>query len=296
MTIPRLSPSQPAHLEEEVAYTAADFSKVAAQLYRIAGILLTEANERMVYARLSGRVLQLGFKDFAGYLGWAFGPDAHEETDFFISALTTNTTHFYREHHHFEFLESDVLSDLVRRAQAGERIRIWSAGCSTGEEPYSLASCLLRFFPNAGQHDLKILATDVDRSALERARIGRYASNSLRKLPRDMLDRYFEQVPASDQWTPTQDLRSMITFRHLNLMGDWPFSGRFDVIFCRNVAIYMDSDTQERLWTRFHDALHPGGFLFIGHSERLCRSLRSSMLTVGNTIFQRTPLATAGQA
>lgn len=295
MTIARLSPSQPGRLEEEVVYTAADFSRVAAHLYRIVGILLTEANERMVYARLSGRILQLGFKDFASYLDWAFRSDAPEELDFFISALTTNTTHFYRENHHFEFLENNVLANLMGRAQAGERIRIWSAGCSTGEEPYSLASCLLRSFPNAARHDLKILATDVDRSALERARIGKYTSNSLRKLPRELLDKYFEQVPASDQWTPTQDLRSMITFRQLNLIGDWPFSGRFDVIFCRNVAIYMDGDTQERLWTRFHDALHPGGFLFIGHSERLCRSLRSDMLMVGNTIFQRKPVEAAHQ-
>jgi chemotaxis protein methyltransferase CheR len=296
MTVPRLSASQPGRLDEDVVYTAEDFAKISTQLYRLAGILLTEANERMVYARLSGRVVQLGFGDFASYLDWAFRAEDPEEIDFFISALTTNTTHFYREHHHFEFLETDVLSDLIARAEAGHRIRIWSAGCSTGEEPYSLASCLLNAFPKAGQHDLKILATDVDRSVLERAQTGRYSLNSLRKLPPAFLDRYFEPVPGAEQWTPKPDVRSMVTFRHLNLIGDWPFNGRFDVIFCRNVAIYMDNDTQERLWTRFRDALHPGGFLFIGHSERLSRSLRTSMLTVGNTIFQRTPTDTAHQA
>lgn len=296
MTVARLSASQPGRLDEDVVYKTEDFAKVAGHLYRLAGILLTDANERMVYARLSGRVLQLGFGDFASYLDWAFKANDPEEIDFFISALTTNTTHFYREEHHFEFLEESVLSDLIARAEAGHRIRIWSAGCSTGEEPYSLASCILNAFPRAGQHDLKILATDVDRSALERARTARYSVNSLRKLPPAFLERYFEPMPGTEQWTPKPEVQAMVTFRHLNLIGDWPFSGRFDVIFCRNVAIYMDSDTQERLWTRFRDALHPGGFLFIGHSERLSRSLRTSMLTVGNTIFQRTPTDIANQA
>lgn len=296
MTLTRQSASHRSRTDAEVAYTAEDFSKIAAQLYRITGILLTESNERMVYARLSGRVLELGFADFASYLDWTFRPDAAEELDFFISALTTNTTHFYREHHHFEFLESNVLADLIARVRAGHRIRIWSAGCSTGEEPYSLASCILNAFPEAGRHDLKILATDVDRSALDRARTGKYSSNSLRKLPRELLDRFFDPLAATEQWTPKPELQSIITFRHLNLIGDWPFTGRFDVIFCRNVAIYMDSETQERLWTRFRDALHPGGFLFIGHSERLANSLRSSMLTVGNTIFQRTALEVVGRA
>ena len=296
MTLTRLSASPTGRLDEDVVYTTTDFAKVAAQLYRLAGIQLTEANERMVYARLSARVLQLGFGDFASYLDWAFRSEDPEEIDLFISALTTNTTHFYREHHHFEYLETEILPDLIARAEAGHRVRIWSAGCSTGEEPYSLASCLLNAFPKATQHDLKILATDVDRSALDRARSGRYSTNSLRKLPPAFLDKYFEPVTGTEQWTPKAELQSMITFRHLNLIGDWPFSGRFDVIFCRNVAIYMDSDTQERLWTRFRDALHPGGHLFIGHSERLSRSLRTSMLTVGNTIFQRTPMDVANQA
>lgn len=271
-----------------VAYTPADFDRIAAFLHETTGILLTEANDRMVYARLAARVLELGLDSFSAYLDQALGPRAAEERDRFISALTTNTTHFYRESHHFDFLEAQVLPGLIERARAGERIRIWSAGCSTGEEPYSLAICLLKAFPDAPSHDLKILATDVDRAALARAGAATYAQNSLRDMSQPLLEIGFDRVQASDQWTPKPEVRSLVTFRQLNLIGVWPFRGQFDVIFCRNVAIYMDAETQEKIWSGFRDALRPDGHLFIGHSERLSPSLRSSFTTVGNTIYRRT--------
>lgn len=273
----------------KLAYTTADFDRISAFLHRSTGILLTKENDRMVYARLAARVIDLGLDSFAAYLDQALGPAAIEERDRLVSALTTNTTHFYRESYHFDFLETEVLPGLIQRARSGERIRIWSAGCSTGEEPYSLAMCLLNAFPDVGNHDLKILATDIDRDALARATAATYGTNSIREMPRPFLDRFFDRVQATEQYTPKPTVRSLVTYRQLNLIGDWPFRGLFDVIFCRNVAIYMDAETQEQIWTGFCGALHPGGHLFIGHSERMSQSLRSSFTAVGNTIYRREP-------
>jgi chemotaxis protein methyltransferase CheR len=269
-----------------VIYTPADFARIADFLHETTGILLTEANDRMVYARLAARVLDLGLESFSAYLDQALGPRVTEERDRFISALTTNTTHFYRESHHFDFLETQILPDLIERARAGERIRIWSAGCSTGEEPYSLAICLMNAFPDAPAHDLKILATDVDRDALSRASAATYTRTSLRDMPPALVEIGFDRVQGAEHWTPKPGVRSLVTFRQLNLIGDWPFKGQFDVIFCRNVAIYMDAETQEQIWTGFRDRLRPDGHLFIGHSERLSPSLRSSFTIVGNTIYR----------
>ena len=272
----------------KAGYTPADFDRITTFLHRATGILLTEANDRMAYARLVGRVVELGFDSFSPYLDLAFDKSATEEQDRFISALTTNTTHFYRESYHFDYLEADVIPDLINRAKAGERIRIWSAGCSTGDEPYSIAICLLNAFPDAAKYDVKILATDVDRAALARATAATYSENSLRDMSDLLRDVGFDLVHGSQQWTPKPQVRALITFRQLNLIGEWPFQGKFDVIFCRNVAIYMDDDTQEQIWTRFKDRLRPHGHLFIGHSERLSPSLRSDFTLVGNKIFQRT--------
>lgn len=269
------------------SYTPDDFRRIAAFLHETTGILLTEANDRMVYARLAGRVLELGMTSFAAYLDAALGPRATEERDRFISALTTNTTHFYRESHHFDFLQTQIIPGLMERARAGERIRIWSAGCSTGEEPYSIAICLLNAFPDAPSHDLKILATDLDRAALARAAAATYTLNSLRDISPELLDMGFDRLPTADHWTPKPQVRSLVTFRQLNLIDAWPFRGHFDVIFCRNVAIYMDAETQEQIWSGFRDRLRPDGHLFIGHSERLSPSLRSTFSIVGNTIYRR---------
>jgi chemotaxis protein methyltransferase CheR len=272
-----------------VSYTPEDFRRIAGFLHETTGILLTEANDRMVYARLAARVLDLGLTSFSAYLDQALGPKATSERDHFISALTTNTTHFYRESHHFDFLETQILPGLIERARSGERIRIWSAGCSTGEEPYSIAVCLLQAFPDAPSHDVKILATDLDHAALARATAATYAQNSLRDMAPGLLDIGFDRVNGADQWTPKPQVRSLITFRQLNLIGAWPFQGMFDAIFCRNVAIYMDAETQELIWSGFRDRLQPDSHLFIGHSERLSPSLKSSFTIVGNTIYRRLP-------
>ncbi|WP_103257934.1 CheR family methyltransferase [Tabrizicola aquatica] len=272
-------------LDRELVYTSEDFSRIARFMHDATGIRLTEANERMVYARLANRVQDLGFDSFAAYVDKA--TTSGDERDRLISCLTTNTTHFYRESYHFDFLAQTVLPELAGRARSGERIRIWSAGCSTGEEAYSIAMCLLQGFPDAASHDVKILATDIDRTVLARAATASYPPGSLREVPKPLLDTCFEPVPGTDHRTPRAHIRAMVTFRPLNLIEPWPFRGQFDAIFCRNVAIYMDAQTQEHIWTGFHRVLRPGGHLFIGHSERLSPALKGSFTIVGNTIHRR---------
>lgn len=277
-----------ARLDREVPFTPADFARIAQFLHKTAGIRLGEGNERMVYARLASRVQDLGLPSFSAYIDLATAPREAEEQDRLISALTTNTTHFYRESYHFDYLAETVMPDLARRARAGERVRIWSAGCSTGDEPYSIALCLLHAFPDAASHDVRILATDIDRTVLARAAAASYTPNSLRDLPEGLQEKGFDAVAGTDNRTPKQAVKSLVTFRQLNLIGPWPFRGLFDVIFCRNVAIYMDPDTQEDIWTGFRQVLRPGGHLFIGHSERLAASLKASFTLVGKTTYRRT--------
>jgi chemotaxis protein methyltransferase CheR len=282
-------------LDREVVYTPQDFDRISRFMHEATGIRLTEANERMVYARLAGRVQDLGLDSFAAYVDLATSALAGEERDRLISCLTTNTTHFYRESYHFDYFAQQILPDIAARGRAGERIRIWSAGCSTGEEPFSIAMCLLQGFPDAAAHDVKILATDIDRAVLARAAAASYPPGSLRDVPKALIDSCFDAVPGTDHRMPKAPIRAMVTFRPLNLIEPWPFRGRFDVIFCRNVAIYMDADTQEQIWTGFHRVLRPGGHLFIGHSERLSPSLKGGFTIVGNTIHRRNADPAAGR-
>ncbi len=274
-------------MDREVPYTSADFLRIALFLHATTGIRLTDSNERMVYARLASRVMELGLGSFSAYVDLATSPREVEETDRLISALTTNTTHFYRESYHFDFLAETVMPDLIRRAREGERVRIWSAGCSTGDEPYSIALCLLTEFPDIASHDVRILATDIDKTALARAASASYSPSSLRDLPAALMDKHFDAVPETNLRTPKPGPKGLITFRQLNLIGQWPLKGPFDVIFCRNVAIYMDPDTQENVWTGFRKVLRPGGHLFIGHSERLSASLKADFSLVSTTTYRR---------
>lgn len=295
MTAPATTVVGTARMDRDVPYTAADFMRIAQFLHATAGIRLTEGNERMVYARLAARVLELGLGSFSAYVDLAISPREVEEQDRLISALTTNTTHFFRESYHFNYFADTILPSLIQRAREGDRIRIWSAGCSTGDEPYSIALCLLTAFPDVASHDVRILATDIDRTALARADKASYAPNSLRDLPATLMDSFFDNVPDTNLRTPKSGVRSLITFRQLNLVGHWPFKGPFDVIFCRNVAIYMDAETQEHIWTGFREVLHPGGHLFIGHSERLSASLKADFSLVGTTTYRRSAVPGGAQ-
>jgi chemotaxis protein methyltransferase CheR len=185
-----------------------------------------------------------------------------------LASLTTNVTRFFREPHHFDHLHDYLLPGLIAQAKAGERVRLWSAGCSTGQEPYSIALTVLAAFPDAGRYDLRILASDIDPVVLETAKAGIYGDDAIAGIPDAMRKRWLE--PTRDGgWRMGQDVRDLIAFRELNLNGPWPIKGKFQAIFCRNVAIYFEEHTQARIWARFGDLMTENARLYIGHSERV---------------------------
>lgn len=273
-------------LERDLVFTRQDFLNVAKYLHERTGIRLTDANEPMVFSRLSSRVRELRFSNFASYLQMAWSGQFPDECEYLVSALTTNTTHFFREIYHFDLLRDVILPEIETRARAGERVRIWSAGCSSGEEAYSIALCVLHDFPDVLDYDVRILATDIDREILERAKVGSYAASSLQNIPNHFTGVGFDVDLDLPCFRVNSKLRQLVSFKHLNLIEEWPFSGKFDLIFCRNVAIYMDIDTQHKVWSKFSAVLHKGGYLMIGHSERLSPSIRKCFELVGKTAYR----------
>jgi chemotaxis protein methyltransferase CheR len=190
-----------------------------------------------------------------------------DEVPHFIDVLTTNKTNFFREPAHFDFLVDAV---LPRLAESGQEIRLWSAACSSGEEPYTLGMVVRDHLPPEAQKRTRILATDISGRILAAARQARYAGPQLQGIPPETLRKHLERVPgAPDAWTVRREVRDLVRFGRLNLMEDWPMKGPFDVIFCRNVMIYFDRETQERLVRRFAALLPPGGILCVGHAESL---------------------------
>jgi chemotaxis protein methyltransferase CheR len=204
-----------------------------------------------------------------------------------IAALTTNVTRFFREPHHFDHLRQHVAPRIMHAARAGARVRLWSAACSSGEEPYSIALTLLDAIPDVVRCDVKILATDIDPNVLAKARAGVYRDDATSPIPSALRDRWMirDREGAETMWRVCDEARAMISFKELNLIGAWPMQGRFDVIFCRNVVIYFEEATQIFLWDRFKNVLMRDGRLYIGHSERIDSSAFESD---GLTIYKPT--------
>jgi chemotaxis protein methyltransferase CheR len=245
-----------------------DFLNISQILYNIAGIRLTTGKEELVRSRLIKRLRALSLQDFHTYLKYIEQDRTSQELHIMIDLLTTNKTSFFRENQHFEYMSHHILPDLKKR---GTGMRIWSAGCSSGEEPYSIAMLLLEEWPAQDRYNIRILATDISDRILVKARAGEYEKENLQGIPERYVSKYFSLLrSASAKTYAVQDhVKKMIRFGKLNLMGEWPMKGPFDVIFCRNVMIYFDSETQIRLVKRFRDLLAPGGHLLIGHSESL---------------------------
>jgi chemotaxis protein methyltransferase CheR len=269
----------------DYAFSDEDFGTIAAIAKAEYGLNLEPSKKALVYSRLTRRLRARGLRDFRQYCRLIADKGEAAERQAMLSALTTNVTHFFREEHHFEQLSREVLPDLVARARQGGRVRLWSAGCSSGEEPFSIALCLLACCPEAPRLDIRILASDVDAEVLERANAGLYPERDFKGLSPARASALFE--PGSTPASIRPDLRRLVSFRALNLMEDWPMKGQFDVIFCRNVAIYFDAPTQQRLWQRLADRLGPGGFLCIGHSERLAGSAAGAFESVGITAYRK---------
>ncbi|HYC73379.1 protein-glutamate O-methyltransferase [Brevundimonas sp.] len=275
-------------VEGEFVFTAEDFRHIAQILHSHAGIALNEGKAALVYSRLAKRLRTLGLRSFREYCALIQGVEGVDERQAMTAALTTNVTRFYREPHHFDHLRDHVMPVLAERARAGGRVRLWSAACSNGQEPYSMAMTVLSVLPEAADLDLRILATDIDPNMIAEGTAGIYSEDALEAAPALLRHRYFDKAPGQgrDQLSANATLRRLVSFRELNLIGDWPMRGKFDVIFCRNVVIYFDDATQERVWSRFTPLMNPCAMLYIGHSERVSGPATARLQTNGLTSYR----------
>jgi len=264
--------------DREFAFGAHEFSTIAEIMRASTGVSMPPEKQELVYARLSKRLRALGLKDFAAYVALLQSPRGAEEMQNLVNRLTTNLTRFYREPHHFA-----DMAGLVSRAiaEGRQRFRVWSAACSTGQEAYSIADALIE----AGAlklADVKVLATDIDTEVLSKAEAGRYPLSELDDAPASLKKRFPVE---GGEARAAPELRRLISFRQLNLIGEWPMKGPFDAIFCRNVFIYFEADTQASVARRMTSLLSPGGRLYIGHAESL-RQPQDLRLT-GVTTYER---------
>jgi chemotaxis protein methyltransferase CheR len=271
----------------EFAFSDRDFEALRRLVKDLTGINLSDQKRELVYGRLARRLRALHLKTFAEYRDLLDSDDGKEIGEL-CNAITTNLTSFFRESHHFEYLREQVLQGRAAQRNASRRMRIWSAGCSTGEEPYSLAMTVMEALPELRTWDIKILATDLDSDVLSRAQRGIYAADRVRTLSPQRLSRFFVERRGRDGpcYEVIPELMSLITFRQLNLMHHLPMKGPLDVIFCRNVVIYFDKDTQRELFTRVAYLQRPGDMLFLGHSESLFK-VSESYNPIGKTIYKR---------
>ncbi|ESQ92808.1 CheR family methyltransferase [Asticcacaulis benevestitus] len=267
----------------EFVFTNADFQTIAELVHRHAGIVLGPSKRSMVYSRLSRRLRELNLKRFDDYCRLLQAPEGANEFLAFSNAMTTNLTRFFREKHHFDFLQGTIIPKIKQSADE-RRLRIWSAGCSSGEEPYSIAMTLLEHFPELSRWDARILATDLDTNMLSHGSKGLYAHDALGDVPKPYHERYFTATSAG--LVAKEGMRKLIAFKSLNLLEKWPIKGPFDVIFCRNVMIYFDNPTKNDLVRRYAKLLRVGGWLVVGHSETLLDQ-QSLFKSCGRTIYQK---------
>jgi chemotaxis protein methyltransferase CheR len=275
------------NLGTEFEFTARDFRKIAEIMREESGIVLGENKANLVYSRLAKRLRKLNIDTFREYCDFVVSGEGADERRGMIAAMTTNVTKFFREQHHFDYLRDRVLPQLAKNAKAGDRVRIWSAGCSSGEEPYTIAMTVLGAIPDAASFDFKILATDLDHNMIAHGRAGLYDASATESIPKEYRKFFTDTGSGNEARIQMSDkLRSLIRFNELNLLGNWPMTGGFDVIFCRNVMIYFDDDTQFELCRRYAQLLPIGGTLCIGHSERADTD-RLPLDIVGQTTYRK---------
>lgn len=248
----------------------AQFNKLAKLVYRVCGINLGEGKKELMKARLAKRLRAVGVSTVKEYISLLEQDSTGQELVGFVDSITTNKTDFFREAQHFDFLASEVLPALPRLC-GNEPLRLWSAACSSGEEPYTLSIVLLQNRAHWSGRGCRVLASDISTKVLEAAQRGVYAKDRVMGIPKPMLSQFFQR--GQNQWSGhvrvKPEVRSLVDFKRINLMEPFNFTKPFHVIFCRNVMIYFDKPTQERLVAKFYDTMAPGGYLFVGHSESL---------------------------
>lgn len=265
----------------------AEFDRIRELVREHTGISLSEAKRQLVYGRLSRRLRALRMSSFKEYIVLLERGEP-EELEEFTNAVTTNLTSFFREPHHFEYLGKELLPAITRSASASRRLRIWCCAASTGEEPYSIAMVLREQQQLLNGWDVKMLATDLDSNVLAHASAGVYVPERFNNMSAPRIKKFFEEGGGEhrDRLRASDSLRDLITFKQLNLMHEWPMRGPFDAIFCRNVIIYFDKNTQRELFERMATLQRPGDHLFLGHSESLYRVSERYEL-IGKTIYRR---------
>ncbi|MEM8788101.1 MAG: protein-glutamate O-methyltransferase CheR [Pseudomonadota bacterium] len=276
-------PDRRLHSRVTEAMTEADMIRVAQRIRTTAGIVLDAQKRQMVVARLGRRLRTLGmtrFRDYLDYLDHAGDP---AEAQHFVNTLTTNLTFFFREPHHFEHFDREVLAPPGKVPPPA--LRLWSAGCSSGEEPYSLGLTVLQRLGHVPA-DTRILATDIDTDMLQIARAGSYRIDQCERIPARLRTRHLTRSENGAAVQMPAALGRAISFAQLNLLDRWPISVKFHAIFCRNTLIYFDHDTKAALVDRFAAALHPGGYLYLGHSESLLNP-HPLLESCGSTIYRR---------
>lgn len=270
--------------DKEFAFTSEDFDYLRGVVTKTTGIVAPDDKYTMYYSRLARRLRSLGLTNFTAYREY-LNKNQETESIELVNAVTTNLTSFFREKHHFEYIQDTLIPEKIRSKD--RRLRVWSAGCSTGEEPYTIAMTLLKSIPDPEQWDIQILATDIDSNVLESGRAGVYDASRVADLDINLLRCYFRKGSGANEGKVKVSpiLKQMIQFQQLNLLHEWPVKEKMDFIFCRNVVIYFDKETKSVLVDRFADQLQHQGILFMGHSESLYKTSRRFDL-LGKTIYQ----------
>jgi len=250
-----------------------EFNRFRKMIYSRFGINLTDAKKSLFHTRLQKVLNGYQFETFSQYYNFLLSQKNSEALSILVNQITTNHTHFYRESLHFDYFVNSVLPEVLKGRKGAVNLRFWSAGCSSGEEPYTLSILLHNFFMKTSTaHSAAILATDISVKALDLAKAGIYEDSNVALLPLRLRTNYLEKY-SDDLWRVTNKVRKLVRFGRFNLMRqEFPFQKKFHAIFCRNVMIYFDNRTKQKLAQKFYDAIEPGGYLFIGHSETLDRS------------------------
>ncbi len=274
-------------MAKEFDFSDQDFQRVKKLVLEHTGICLSDIKHDMMYSRLAKRLRKLHLDNFSDYIDLIESGDEAELGNF-TNSVTTNLTSFFREQHHFDHLKTNLIPTLMKLNADTRKIRIWSAGCSTGEEPYSLAITLKETIPDNAGWDVKILATDLDTNVLKTGSNGVYSIDRVNGISSSVLKRWFNKGKGEKAGLvrASNELRDMIIFKQLNLMEKWPVKSGVDVIFCRNVVIYFDKATQSVLFDRYAETLRSDGYLVIGHSESL-HKVTERFKSLGKTIYQR---------
>ena len=257
----------------EFKFSDDEFKTIVNMVFEKTGITIQPHKKNMIYGRIVKRIRTLTLNSFAEYIKFLKSPNSGTEIIDFTNAITTNLTKFFREMHHFDHLVKKSLPEKITKNSSNRRLRIWSAGCSAGMEPYSIAMSLLRAMPNAHSWDAKILATDIDTNMLQTGSEGIYKEEDAKGIPQEYMDKYVELFADGNSGRKnikmSLKLQRLISFKQLNLMDRFPMKGPFDIVFCRNVVIYFNKETQKVLFDKFAEVMDIGSYLYVGHSESL---------------------------